>query len=196
MIVLDSTDLERSLLDLPRGKVVDVVVARDGREQTLQLTIGIGKSNGTPVVSISKQSDANDPEPDQKTVEIPPVTGNVFSETEKSVMNRAWDLVGLRLENLSDAERLEIARTTFPGVRKPVRYNGGLRVVSVRVAPSLGFVSEGDILLGLDGFETLGPTNISYILRDARISNTSPMKCQIIRKGSNPIEGTITLTNP
>ena len=43
--MLDGTDLERSLLDLPRGKVVDVIVARDGREQTLQLTVGVGKAD-------------------------------------------------------------------------------------------------------------------------------------------------------
>ena len=63
MIVLDSTDLERSLLDLPRGKVVDVVVARDGREQTLQLTIGVGKSNGTPAIRFRSNRPCIDPPP-------------------------------------------------------------------------------------------------------------------------------------
>ena len=78
-----------------------------------------------------------------------------------------------------------------------MRYNGGLRVVSVRSGSVASrFVNDGDILLGLDGFETLGSTNIRYILRDARISDAAPMKCQILRKGGNPIEGTLTLTNP
>ena len=40
----DGTDLERSLLAMPRGKVVDLVLQREGREQTLQFTIGVGKS--------------------------------------------------------------------------------------------------------------------------------------------------------
>ena len=78
-----------------------------------------------------------------------------------------------------------------------MRYNGGLRVVSVRSGSVASrFVNEGDILLGLDGFETLGPTNISYILRDARISNSAPMKCQILRKGGSPVEGTISTDKP
>ena len=70
------------------------------------------------------------------------------SETEESVMNRAWDLLGLRLENLNEADRVEIASKAYPGARKPVRYNGGLRVVSVRSGSVASrFVNEGDILL-------------------------------------------------
>ena len=195
--VLDGTDLERSLLDLPRGKVVDVIVARDGREQTLQLTVGVGKPTGTPVAAISQQSDVYvSGNPEQKA-EASVDARNVVTEAEQSVMNRAWDLLGLRLEKLNEAERVEIASKAFPGARKPVRYNGGLRVVSVRSGSVASrFIHDGDILLGLDGFETLGPTNISYILRDARISNSAPMKCQILRKGGSPVEGSIALTNP
>ena len=194
--VLDGTDLERSLLDLPRGKVVDVIVVRDGRDQTLQLTVGVGKPPGIPVAAISQQSDVNVAINPQIT-EAARVTMNVGPEAEAGVMNRAWDLLGLRLENLNEVDRIEIASKAYPGARKPVRYNGGLRVVSVRSGSVASrFVNEGDILLGLDGFETLGSKNISYILRDARISNSAPMKCQILRKGGNPMEGTLTLTNP
>ncbi len=195
--VLDGTDLERSLLDLPRGKVVDVIVARDGREQTLQLTVGVGKPTGTPVASISQQSDVYVSSNPEQKAEASVDARNVVTEAEQSVMNRAWDLLGLRLEKLNEAERVEIASKAFPGARKPVRYNGGLRVVSVRSGSVASrFIHDGDILLGLDGFETLGPTNISYILRDARISNSAPMKCQILRKGGSPVEGSIALTNP
>ncbi|MEI6541006.1 MAG: trypsin-like peptidase domain-containing protein [Planctomycetota bacterium] len=194
--VLDGTDLERSLLDLPRGKVVDVIVVRDGRDQTLQLTLGVGKANGIPVAAISQQSDVSVAVNPTKT-EPPRVAKTIISEAEVGVMNRAWDLLGLRLESLNEVDRAEIAHKVYPGARKPVRYNGGLRVVAVRSGSvAAGFVNEGDILLGLDGFETLGSTNISYILRDARISNLAPMKCQILRNGGNPIEGTLTLTNP
>ncbi len=195
--VIDGTDLERLLLDLPRGKIVDVIISRDGNEQTLQLTVGVGKPTGTPVLGVSKQVDVENLTGNQKTVEVPVAAKNVVSDAEQLVMNRAWDLLGLRLENLSETERHEIANKEYPGARKPVRYNGGLRIISVRAGSVASrFVGEGDILLGLDGFETLGPTNISYILRDTRISNNAPMKCQILRKGGNPIEGTITLSNP
>ena len=194
MTVLDGTDLERSLLDLPRGKVVDVVVARDGREQTLQLTIGVGKPAGVQVAAVSQQQDVVVSKPVTTTAEAPSVA---VADPGQSVMDRAWELLGLRLESLSESERMEIASKAYPGARKPVRYNGGLRVVSVRSGSVASrFVNDGDILLGLDGFETLGSTNIRYILRDARISDAAPMKCQILRKGGNPIEGTLTLTNP
>ena len=194
--VMDGTDLERSLLDLPRGKVVDVIIVRDGRDQTLQLTVGVGKTIGIPVAAISQQSDANITINPQST-EAARVTINVGSEADAGVMNRAWDLLGLRLENLNEVDRLEIVGKAYPGARKPVRYNGGLRVVSVRPGSAASrFVIEGDILLGLDGFETLGQKNISYILREARIRNSAPMKCQILRKDGNPVEGTLTLTNP
>lgn len=195
--VIDGTDLERLLLDLPRGKVVDVIISRDGHAQTLQLTVGVGKPTGIPVVEVSKQVDVDHSTGNEKTVEVPVVTRNAVSDAEQLVMNRAWDLLGLRLENLNETERHEIASKEYPGARKPVRYNGGLRIISVRAGSVASrFVNEGDVLLGLDGFETLGPTNISYILRDARISNAVPMKCQVLRKGGNPIEGTITISNP
>jgi len=195
--ILDGTDLERSLLDLPRGKVVDVIVAREGREQTLQFTIGVGKVPGTPVASVSQHSDVRIVDPPKKTAEVPRIAANTVSEAEQNVMRRAWDLLGLRLENLNEAERLAISSKAYPGAKKSVKYNGGLRVVSVRSGSVASrFINEGDILLGLDGFETLGPTNISYILRDARVSSAAPMKCQILRRGGNPIEGSITLTRP
>lgn len=195
--VLDGTDLERSLLDLPRGKVVDVIVGRDGREQTLQLTVGVGKATGTPVAAVSQQSDIRVADNVKNTAAGSKAAVNAVSEAEQIVMRRAWDLLGLRLENLNESERVEIAGKAFPGARKPVRYNGGLRVVSVRSGSVASrFINDGDILLGLDGFETLGPTNISYILRDARISSAAPMKCQILRKGGNPVEGSISLTRP
>lgn len=71
--VVDGTDLERSLLDLPRGKVVDVIVVRDGRDQTLQLTVGVGKPPGIPIAAISQQSDVN-VAADPKTTEAPRIT--------------------------------------------------------------------------------------------------------------------------
>lgn len=192
--ILDGTDLERSLLDLPRGKVVDVIVARDGREQTLQLTVGVGKPTGIPVAAVSQQQDVVISNRPAATVDATVVS---LADSEQSVMSRAWELLGLQLEALSEAERLEIAGRAYPGARRSVRYNGGLRVVAVRSGSVASrFVNEGDILLGLDGFETLGATNLRYILRDARVSSAAPMKCQILRKGGNPIEGTLTLNTP
>ena len=197
LTILDGTDLERSLLDLPRGKVVDVVLAREGREQTMQFTVGVGKQSGTPVSAVSQQDvvvNGNEP----KTAELPTlplVPATEAATSEDQIMVRAWDVLGLRLEHLSDAERQEVTSRTYPGSKQPVRYNGGLRVVTVRQnSVAARFVREGDILLGLDGYETLGPPNLSYILGDARIKKANAMKCQVYRKGSNPLEGTLFLS--
>lgn len=191
--IFDGTDLERSLLDLPRGKVVDVVLTRDGREQTLQFTVGVGKQSATPVAAVSQQ-EVVVAETERTTDGIPAIQTSPPISPEEQVMLRAWELLGLRLENLTDAEKMEISGREYPGPKGPVRYNGGLRVVSVRPdSVASQFVRDGDILLGLDGYETLGAANLSYILGDARISKMSSLKCQIYRQGANPLEATLSL---
>ncbi len=207
--ILDGTDLERSLLDLPRGKVVDVVLDREGREQTLQFTVGIGRQSGTAVAAVSQQDisqqDVVVAVQEPKTAEIPslPALPQVqtalpqaaAADPTELIMIRAWDILGLRLEGLSDAERREVSSRSYPGSKKPVQYKGGMRVVSVRQnGAGARFVREGDILLGLDGWETLGAKDLMHILRDSRVRETNAMKCQVYRKGSNPLEGTLALS--
>jgi serine protease Do len=192
--IQDGTDLERSLLALPRGKVVDVVLLREGREQTLQFTIGVGKQNAIPVAA-APPADVIVAGTEKKSAEVPALPVSRTSNPDDEIMSRAWDLLGLRLEPLSDLEKQDITSRSYPGARGPVRYNGGLRVVGVRANSAASrFVHEGDVLLGLDGFETLGPVNLAYILKDTRIQKSTAMKCQIYRKGSNPLEGSIPLS--
>ena len=200
----DGTDLERSLLAMPRGKVVDLVLQREGREQTLQFTIGVGKS---PVIaqSTAQNSEVTVATAEKKTAQVPAVNVSQTTtppqskpqsvNTEAQIMDRAWELLGLRLESLSDVEKQEVTSRTYPGARGPVRYNGGLRIVEVKSdSVAAKFVKEGDVLLGLDGFETLGPVNLNYILKQDRIQKATSMKCQIYRKGGNPLEGTLLLS--
>jgi serine protease Do len=196
--ILDGTDLERSLLDLPRGKVVDVVLTRDGREQTLQFTVGVGKQLVNPVAAVSQQeiivADKSSSTKSVTSVDVKSPTASQSTTSEAQIMKRAWELLGLRLEMLTDLEKREVSGRAYPGPKGPVRYNGGLRVAAVRPnSVASGFIRDGDILLGLDGFETLGAANLDYILGDARIRTMSSLKCQIYRKGSNPLEGTLAL---
>jgi len=129
----------------------------------------------------------------EKLAEVPVA---ISSDSEQSAMDRGWEILGLRLESLSDEDRTEISNKAYLGTQKPVRYKGGMRVVSVRTGSvAEAFIQVGDILLGLDGFETLESANISYILRDARLSNAAPMKCLFLRKGWNPIENTLSVSN-
>ena len=202
----DGTDLERSLLAMPRGKVVDLVLQREGREQTLQFTVGVGKS---PVIaqSTAQNSEVTVATAEKKTAQVPavnvsqtttpppPQSKSQPGNTEAQIIDRAWALLGLRLESLSDVEKQEVTSRTYPGARGPVRYNGGLRIIEVKSdSVAAKFVKEGDVLLGLDGFETLGPVNLNYILKQDRIQKATSMKCQIYRKGGNPLEGTLLLS--
>jgi serine protease Do len=200
----DGTDLERSLLAMPRGKVVDLVLQREGREQTLQFTVGVGKS---PVIAqpTAQNSDVTVATAEKKTAQVPAVNVSQTNtppqskpqpvNTEAQILDRAWELLGLRLESLSDVEKQEVTSRTYPGARGPVRYNGGLRIIEVKSdSVAAKFVKEGDVLLGLDGFETLGPVNLNYILKQDRIQKATSMKCQIYRKGGNPQEGTLLLS--
>lgn len=189
----DCTDLERSLLSLPRGKVVDLTLFRDGREQTMQFTVGVGR-NAAATQPSAQQPDVVIAGTENKTAEIPTKTVSQSSDPDVQIMVRAWELLGLRLEVLSEADKLDVTGRSYAGARGPVRYNGGLRVVAIKAdSQASKFVKEGDILLGLDGFETLGPVNLSFILKQDRIQNSNALKCQIYRKGSNPLEGTLLL---
>jgi serine protease Do len=200
----DGTDLERSLLAMPRGKVVDLVLQREGREQTLQFTVGVGKStiiaqptaqNSDVTVATAEKKTAQVPAVNVSQTNTPPQSKPQPVNTEAQILDRAWELLGLRLESLSDVEKQEVTSRTYPGARGPVRYNGGLRIIEVKSdSVAAKFVKEGDVLLGLDGFETLGPVNLNYILKQDRIQKATSMKCQIYRKGGNPQEGTLLLS--
>lgn len=205
--IRDCTDLERSLLTLPRGKVIDVRVMRDGREQTLPFTVGVGRHSVAAAnpASITDQTVLPPVESgvvvstpkatETKTVEVParPVSQSASADAE--VLNRVWNLVGLRLEPLTDSEKREVTNRTFPGPRGQVRYNGGMKITAVNAEKSVAAtVREGDILLGLDGLETLSTGHLNFILRDTRIQGRSEIKCQIMRRGSNPQEVPLSIT--
>jgi len=192
LAIADGTDFERSLLDMPRGKVLDVLVVRNGQEQTLQFTVGVGKTTMTPAISasLSEVVVASNVAP-----KVPAADPNGPRSTDQDILDRVWDLLGMRLESLTDTERTDVRSKTFQSPKGMVRYNGGLRIVSVRPdSAAAKFVKEGDVLLGLDGLETLGPSSLSYILAENRVSRMAAIKCQFYRLGSHPTECNLQLT--
>lgn len=203
MRVHDGTDLERSLLDLPVGKVVDVVLQRDGREQTLQFTVGVGKAGTLPAIAAAAESTAAAsaaaaetrtvsataaPEPTiaAGAAPAPPAEKMTTRPAADPILEKAWELLGIRLEELNDQE--------LRAVRG--RYNGGMKVVNVRsgsVAARYGMKS-GDILVGLDDYETLGASNLKFILSDERLKALQTMRFLIVRTGSaTPLAGNLDL---
>lgn len=165
--IYDGADWERSLLDIPIGKVLDVQVERAGEPLTLQLTVGLGQRtagrpaippSGLPVRTVSKS------------------TNTVVPPAPESIRDKARRLYGFHLAPLTARDRGVLGR----------QFNGGMKIVSVdagSLAQRHGILT-GDILLGLDGFETLGDRNLNFILQDSRLRNLSVMKFQIFRKES------------
>ena len=81
--------------------------------------------------------------------------------------NRAWSQLGLQLRPLSTTQ---IRDTTNS------KYRGGLAVMAVRpVSPaeSQG-IRRGDVLVGMHVWETVSLDNVSYVLKQDRITNKGP----------------------
>ena len=184
--IKDGTDLERSLLGLPVGKVVDVVVEREQKKHTLQYTVGVGKAmestvaqsrRSVPVVSTAVSTSESRP---SKPVSQPQV---VRQSEDDNALNQVSELFGLTLSPASSQD-LQLLRG---------RYKGGMKVRQVRSgSPAARYgIRSGDVLVGLDGFQTLGTENLRYILRSERVQNLTTMSFQIIRRGSPPLAGTM-----
>ena len=191
--VHDSADWERALLELPVGKVIDVQVARDGRDVTMQFTVGVGQSSGgrfvasqknnstridtTQTVSVSNRPVAKPVQTTQQPKKAAPATDPVFEQV--------WQMFGIRLSELTDRDRRQLSN----------RYNGGMKVVYVKsgsLAARHG-IRNGDILLGLDGYETLGVKSLRVILQESRLSEIDMLSFQILRTGSGAWIGSMDL---
>ncbi|MEZ6040150.1 MAG: trypsin-like peptidase domain-containing protein [Planctomycetaceae bacterium] len=185
----DGTDLERSLLDIPAGRTLDVLVQRGGEEYTLSYTIGAGRSVGNSYVSAKSGSGL-----EAKTVSTTGPSLPVLTEPEATaaeptpdpVVARAWEMFGIRLEALDDKDMRSVQG----------RYKGGMKISNVRQGgPAARHgLRNGDILVGLDDYETLGPANLRYILSEDRIRTMNSISFLIVRAGSvPPLTGAIDL---
>jgi len=172
--IRDTADWERGLLDIPVGTVVDVSILRKGVETTLPFTVGIGKSVPNAVAA---------PATPVKTVAS--VNKAKAASSPSEIRNRVASMLGLRLASLHTQDRKIIGR----------KYKGGMRVTA---ADSGGLaarhgIRRGDILLGLDGYETLDDRNLQFILLESRIKNLKSLSFQIFRQHHGALVGSIEL---
>jgi serine protease Do len=171
--VRDNADWERALLDIPVGKVLDVEILRGGEVSSLKFTVGVGKEIAR------KTAPTTAPPPPVQTVSTRNAR-NAAPIAPSAVRERARQIFGLQLETMTARERQHLGR----------QYNGGLTVVKVvpgGPAESQG-VRAGDILLGLDGFETLDDRNLIFILDEKRMKGLKDIKFTIFRD-SEALEG-------
>jgi serine protease Do len=163
--VVDGVDLERALLGRSTGEVVDVVVKRSEKTETLK--IQVAESNRPRTV------------PEQQVV----VRG---SEPEvDTTAELSWRTLGLKLTQVASNE------PSFAGSR----YHGGMKVVEVRKnspAEANG-IRQGDILVGLHLWETVNAQNVSWVLEHPDFTNFNPLKFYILR-GHETLFGHIRAT--
>ncbi len=180
--IADNADWERSLLDIPVGRKLDVELLRDGQPVSLTFTVGSG-ANSRNVASKSKSSTA------VKTVSTArPANSSTTRVTPARQKTR--QLLGLQLALLTPDETASLVSTYIGGVK----YSGGMKIVGVdrgSKAERHG-IRKGDLLLGLDRFETLNDRNLTYILQDSRLAKMKKLEFQIFRDGK-ALEGQIDL---
>ena len=165
--VHDAADWERGLLDIPVGQVVDVQVLRNGQPVDMRLTVGVGRTQSPSIVKSAKSTVPVKTVASSRTVA--PAPKNALSVPRV----KAEKIFGLHLVNLNSHEQ-----SLLKG-----KYNGGLRVLMVTrgsLAERHG-IRAGDLLLGLDVYETVDDHNLAFILDDNRLSKLSEVKFTIYR---------------
>ncbi len=176
--VHDNADWERGLLDIPVGTVLDVSIVRDDQASTLPFTVGVGKS--VPAAVAEQYTDGLA----VQTVASPNKTKG--AQDAAGIHNKVASMLGIRLGALSTHDRNIIGR----------RYKGGMKVVSADkggLAARHG-IRRGDILLGLDGYETLDDRNLQFILLESRVKTLKEISFQIYRHHQGALVGSMDLT--
>ena len=90
--------------------------------------------------------------------------------------DRYWQQLGLKMTALSPAQKSLVGP----------KYRGGMRVTEVRTdgPAAANGIQKGDILVGLDKWETLSPDNVTWILNQQQTQLTDgqvSMKFYVIR---------------
>jgi serine protease Do len=151
---LKSGDVIKSIASKPIKRLIDV-------ERAL-----LGTRPGTPVpVAIERDHES-------RTVQLSPASLPDVSQVASSE-ERSWDVLGLRLEPVSQRQ--------FATYRS--RYRGGLVVTDVRPdgpAAKQG-IRRGDVLVGMHIWETVTLENVNYVLERPDFAQLEPVKFYILR---------------
>ena len=155
--VQDQADLERALLGLAPSSPVEVVVQRN--QAPVKLTVELQRIEANVASFSSSSSQVARPK-------INPARDNLSA--------KCWEVLGLRLEKASPAQ-IDAFRS---------RYRGGMKIVGVReTSPAAkGGIKDGDILVGLNPWETSRREDINYILNQTNLTQSNePLKFFVIR---------------
>ena len=167
LTVTDAVDFERACLGRPAGEKVDVVVKRGDKTETAGLVLATLAGGRRPA------TDAN-----QLVVR---------GQNEESAADKAWRMMGVRIAPVSEAEQKQLGG----------RYNGGLKVTEVKAQSSAAQngIRVGDVLVGLNVWETISFDNITYVLDHPQLSTFNPLKFYILR-GNETLYGHLQVPPP
>ncbi len=101
--------------------------------------------------------------------------------------DRAWTQIGLRLQPLTGAQMRDTTNS---------KYRGGLAVMAVRAgspAESQG-IRRGDVLVGMHVWETVSLDNVTYVLKQQRVTSKGPLKFYILR-GNQTLYGHLQMAS-
>lgn len=176
--IVDAVDLERALLHRRAGDSVDITFKRgDSLEKA---TLSLAQFTGGRASLASSD------------VQVTPRANN--DDTD-----RFWSSLGLRMSVLPPGEHKSYLSRT--------KYRGGMRVIDVKdnSHAAIQGIQKGDILVGLDKWETTNFDNITWILhhlgtQPAATDAQTQMKFVIVRSqepkfGFLPITRTASLGN-
>ena len=153
--VIDCVDWERAFLGRPIGDKTEISIKRNEKLESASLAL-VAYTGGR--VSISPE----------------------VAVTPRAVPNpeddRYWQQLGLKMTALSATQKSLVGP----------KYRGGMRVTEVRTdgPAAANGLQKGDILVGLDKWETLSPDNVTWILNQQQTTLSDgqvSMKFYVIR---------------
>ena len=134
--VIDAVDFERALLHHNAGDRMDLTYRRNDKLERTSITLAPGAGGRASLAS--------------GDVQVTPRANNDDSD-------RFWSQLGLRLTTLPASDRGQLSKT---------KYRGGMRVLDVKSdsPAAANGIQKGDILVGLDKWETMSVDNITWIM--------------------------------
>ena len=137
--IVDGADWERALLGRPVGDKIEITVRRSDKVEKAILVLAAytgGRSN----LNLD-------------TIASRPVA---LAVPNPATEDRFWQQLGVKISALPESQKNLVGP----------KYRGGMRVMEVRDGgPSASNgIQKGDILVGLDKWETMSPDNIGWIL--------------------------------
>ena len=133
--VTDSVDWERAFLGRPVGDKIEISLKRNEKLESASLSLA-AYTGGR--ISVNQE------------VAVTPRQSATAEE------DRYWQQLGVKLTMLPAAQKALVGP----------KYRGGMRVTEVRSDGPAGAngIQKGDVLVGLDKWETLSPDNVTWIL--------------------------------